>query len=157
MPTNQFAGFNYPHTIYTLPSPLGPAGVKKKREMRKVCGPYYTRKPNAIVKGPHPGGMFYLDSDFQPGRRWKWCDEIISVRHTGWYCDDYFHQTIRGIVISLSHGKFLAGWSMGEHMISEFGGELYDDERDAAYAADEMARAAAELQREYQEEHREEV
>ena len=57
----------------------------------------------------------------------------------------------------LPHNRgFLAGWSMGEGMISEIEYTVYDDERDAAWAADSLAENAAEKEREFQESQEEE-
>lgn len=148
-----FAGFNYPKSIYQLPTPCNLEGVRKKRALRKYCGPYYQNNP-APVTGPHPGGFFYLSSDFEPGRYIKRADEIIRLDHTGWFCDDFPDQTIHGIVIYLPHGKFLAGWSMGEGMASNYDGDIYDDETEAAHVADQIAEIAAENAREYQEDQR---
>ena len=52
----------------------------------------------------------------------------------------------------LPHNRgFLVGWSMGEGMISEIEYTIYDDERNAARAADSLAEEAAEKEREFQE------
>ena len=52
----------------------------------------------------------------------------------------------------LPHNRgFLAGWSMGEGMISEIEYTVYDDERNAAWAADSLAEDVAEKEREFQE------
>ncbi|WP_197517127.1 MULTISPECIES: hypothetical protein [Burkholderia] len=108
------------------------------------CGEYYhTPKPNSTGKG------FYLESDGMPALRWTWCDEIdgANIEHTGWFTDEHGDgNTIRGIVFRLPHGRgFLPGWSMGERMASEIEySHVYDDERDAARAADDMAERVSE-------------
>lgn len=100
---------------------------------------------------------FYLESDFMPGLRRKWCDEIptIRIRHKGWFCDESHDSTIRGLVFRLPHGRgFLIGWSMGEGMASGIGyGQIWekDDETGAAIAADSLAQNIAEKERECQE------
>jgi predicted GNAT superfamily acetyltransferase len=66
----------------------------------------------------------------------------VRIDHTGWFCDEYGTK-IRGIVVALPHGRFLAGWSMGEGMASTVDADLYDTAEDAAYAADSMAESAA--------------
>lgn len=143
-----FAGFQWPRYVARMAQ--GPAQLRKKWASRKVCGEYYhAPKPEAagIGKG------FYLNSDGQPFTRWQWCDEVDGVRieHTGWYADEYGDgEKIRGIVVALSHGRFLAGWSMGEHMASTVDADLYDSANDAAYAADRKAEQAADNEREYQ-------
>lgn len=96
---------------------------------------------------------FYLDDYGMPGLRWTWCDEVSSagIKHTGWYCDDYYDEKIRGIVLRLPRSRgFLAGWSMGECMASNVDYYVFESEHDAAQCADSMAENAAEREREYQ-------
>lgn len=145
-----FASFKYPKTIYQLPTPCNLQGLKKKHELRKHCGPYYKPEP-CPVTGVHPGGSFYLYSDFMPGRSWQWADEIVNLEHTGWFCDEHGGTIARGLVIGLPHGRFLVGWSLGENMASGYAGTLYDNIEEAARAADEEARIVAEHEREYHE------
>ena len=126
--------------------------LKKRRGKNRVCGPYYTTRK--LIAGPHPGKSFYLESDFAPVLRWRWCDDVTSrITHTGWYADEYGGgDKIRGIVFRLPRSRgFLAGWSMGEGMITELDCEVFDDETNAAYAADSMAEYVADQERDYQE------
>lgn len=143
------AGFNELQRFYFF-TPM--SELKKCRGKNRVCGPYTTTRK--LITGSHPGKTFYLDSDFQPFNRWTWADNVADTRihHTGWYCDEYQDSKIRGIVVNLPHSKFLAGWSMGEGMISEIDGTVYLDEREAAWAADSLAEQVAEKERECQEE-----
>ena len=57
----------------------------------------------------------------------------------------------RGKVGRSIERDYLAGWSMGIGTASEIDCAIYDDEIDAAYAADSMAEDAAEREREYKE------
>lgn len=117
---------------------------------------YHAPRPETVGTGRG----FYLDSDGQPFTRWQWCDEVDGVRiyHTGWFCDEYGDGgKIRGIVVALPRGRFLAGWSMGEGMASTVDADLYDTADAAAYAADSMAESAAENEREYQTQQTEEM
>jgi hypothetical protein len=147
-PEFTFAGFQFPKWAWTLPR-----GSKAKRlasYKNPVCGPY------SISPAPNDckGTSFYLDSDFMPGLRWQWCDDVAgSIRHTGWFTTEYGDgDKIRGLVMRLPHGRgFLAGWSMGESMISYVESSAYESENDAAHAADSLAEDAAEKEREYQE------
>jgi hypothetical protein len=146
-----FAGFNFPRAIAMLPCEPLAQRVGKKR----YTGPY-SHAPKPIVQGTHPGGSFYHDSDFAPGLRFTWCDEVsgVRIRHTGWFCDEYQSAKIRGLVFRLPHGRgFLAAWSMGEGMASAFDGSIYDREANAAWAADSLAENAAEAQREHEAEY----
>lgn len=139
-----FAGFNFPRYI--------PEFSKSRFDRRTFrCVYYHAPQPLTVS---HPGQSFYLDNAGSPSR-WLWCDDVQGVRidHTGWYTDEYGDsEKIRGIVVRLPHGRYLAGWSMGEGMASSVDGVIYDDEREAARAADSAAEYAAEQEREYQEE-----
>ena len=152
-----YAGFEYPFTFGILPrGPLSKRLAEFKVDHgHKTCGPYYRDEPH-----PNSDGLsFYLESDFMPGLRWEWCDEVSDVRsidHTGWFTNEFCDDKIRGLVMRLPHERgFLAGWSMGEHMASGVEYTIYDDIVDAAHAADSLAEHMAEKQREYEEENRE--
>ena len=145
IPRFTFAGFQWPRYVATL---TRIDGLRAKRETRKFTGGYYhSPKPNAP-----DGTVFYLDDAGQPFTRWRWCDDIdSSIRHTGWWFDDECDEKIRGIVILLPHGRYMAGWSMGEHMASAIEPGIFDDIDEAARMADEHARVAADNECEYQE------
>lgn len=148
-----FASFPLSRPIYILPKQCHPSVrldiYRKRRESRKRCGPY------TIHSAPSSSttAFFYHDSDFAPGLRWDWCDDVAPIKHTGWFCDEYQSETIRGLVFRLPKGRgYLAGWSMGEGMASEVNTSyVYAEARDAGFAADSMAESAAEREREYQE------
>jgi len=149
----EFAGFTFPRYVATLTT--GTNNLRKKRETRKVCGAYYhAPKPDS-----NNGRGFYLNDAGQPFTRWRWCDDVVSsIRHTGWFIDDFgTGEKIRGIVVSLPHGRFLAGWSMGEGMASTVDSCVYDSAEDAAFAADSMAEYAADNEREYRAAHVEDL
>jgi hypothetical protein len=149
-----FAGFSFPRHIPRLvkpgdcglPAPLA-RGAGKRHRFKANTSYYVSPAPNS------DGTSFYLDSDFAPGLRWQWCDEVAGTRidHTGWWTDEFGDgDTIRGIVMRLPHGRgFLAGHSMGESMASTVEYRVYDDECEAARAADRLAEIYAEAERDY--------
>ena len=141
----QFAGFQWPRYVATM-TPL--SGLRKKREGRRFTGGYY----HAPTPDSNKGSGFYLGDAGQPFTRWQWADEACdSIQHSGWFTDDYGDsEKIRGIVILLPHGRYMAGWSMGEGMASTIEPDVFDDINDAAHMADEHARVAADNEREYQ-------
>ena len=147
----QFAGFQWPRYVATL-TPL--SGLRKKREGRRFTGGYY----HAPTPNSNNGRGFYLGNAGQPFTRWEWCDDVdTSIRHTGWVTDDYSTiDKIRGIVILLPHGRFMAGWSMGKGMASTIEPGVFDDINEAAQMADEHARCAADAEYEYQRLHNDE-
>ena len=146
-----FAGFKFPKHLWSLPK--GSFAKRLARRNPVTTGEYiHGAKPDCRVKS------FYLDSDFMPALRWQWCDDVCSsIRHTGWYCDSFQDSTIRGLVMRLPKNRgFIAGWSMGEGMISEVEYTIYDDKLDAARVADSLAEDVAEKEREFQESQEEE-
>lgn len=141
-----FAGFTWPRYVATL-TPL--SGLRKKREMRKVCGGYY----HAPTPNSNNGRGFYLGNAGQPFTRWQWADDVegAHISHSGWFTDDYGDsEKIRGIVVLLPHGRYMAGWSMGKGMASTIEPGVFDDIVDAARVADSIAENAADNEREYQ-------
>lgn len=153
-PAFSFAGFTFPKWIFTLPR--GSKAQRLERMRRPFCGPYYhAPEPR---KGTDGGVGFYLDSDGMPGLRWKWADEVVRLKHAGWFADEFGDQTIRGLVMRLPHGRgFLAGWSMGAGMASAVDCYVYPDEESAAWAADSIAENVAEDERDYRAEQEEGV
>lgn len=148
-----FAGFNWPRRVAILPR--GSRADRVRNHTAPVCGPYYCA-PSPVAPGG--GAFFYLESDFAPGLRMAWCDDIDgTIRHNGWYLtDDGDGDTVRGIVARLPHSRgFLAGWSMGAGMASELSATIYDDESDAAQAADAGAESLAERERDTERDYRE--
>lgn len=81
------------------------------------------------------------------------CDanEILSSRYTprdarvaGWYADSYHDARIIGIVASLPHGRYLAGYRHTGTGARVYLADIYDTRLEAALMADEHARVAAE-------------
>jgi hypothetical protein len=140
-----FAGFTWPRAVAMLPE--GALARRISRMRRPLTGPY-CHAPEPRTPGEQ-AKFFYLDSEFMPGLRWRWCDEVVkSIRHTGWFYNDIHDEKIRGLVMQLPHGRgYLAGWSMGKGMASLLDLSVYPDAIGAAQAADDMAHYAAE--REY--------
>lgn len=146
--TFQWAGFTFPRRIVGLPR-----GSKADRMQAaragNACGPYYT-SPKPITGGAHPGrGGYHSRAGIDGLRRVEYADDIsgAGIRHRGWFCDEDQDQTIRGIVVRLTHGRMLVGWSMGEGMYASIEcDEIFTDEIEAAQRADELA----ESEREYQ-------
>lgn len=136
-----FASIEYPKKLWSLPTGTLAKRLADHKEGKRFVSGYYQNEP-----GINPDGkMFYLESDFMPGLRWQWADEIVNIRHTGWFTDPYKVDKIRGLVFRLSHERgFLAAWSMGKEMIGEVEYYIYGDERQAAFAADKLAQSKAE-------------
>ena len=68
--------------------------------------------------------------------------------HTGWFCDVDCYEKAIGIVASLSHNRFIAGYRWTSNDERVYFEEVFTDENDAAKMADEHARIFAESARE---------
>lgn len=81
-------------------------------------------------------------------RNERFCDDVARVDHTGWHTDIDGDEKARGIVGNLPHGRFIAGyhWSSNDERV--YFPEVYDDETEAAHAADSHAEQSAESARE---------
>lgn len=155
----EFASFAYPKPLFVTPRGKPAQRLAAKRAgtgYKFAAGGYFSPKPCPLESQDEKGKGFYLESTGggQPfGLRWDWADEVADIRHTGWFCDDYQDEKIRGIVLRLPKGRgFLAGWSMGEGMASEVEYYVYETIREAARAADSLAESAAEKERDFREE-----
>lgn len=80
-------------------------------------------------------------------RRETTCAEL-GRNYRGYYADD-MGTTISGIVASLTHGRFIAGYEVSDTGERVYYGDIYSDEYECAKMADEYARVAAEKEREY--------
>lgn len=81
-------------------------------------------------------------------RNERFCDEVEGVRmeHTGYYTDTHRVDLVRGIVASLPHGRFIAGYHMTGNGERVYFADLHTDEKDAARMADEHARVVGEAE-----------
>lgn len=150
--TFQWAGFSFPRRIVGLPRGSKADRLQAARE-NKACGPYH-HAPKPITGGAHPGrGGYHSRAGINGLRRVEYADDIsgAGIRHKGWFCDEFGGETIRGIVVRLTHGRMLAGRTMGEGMCASIEcDEIFTDEIEAAQRADGLAESAAESEREYQ-------
>ena len=78
----------------------------------------------------------------------RFCDDVERIEHTGWFTDTDGSEKARGIVARITHGRFIAGyhWSSNDERV--YFPEVYDDETEAARAADSHAESFAESARE---------
>lgn len=112
------------------------------------------------MQGAEIGG--YLKGDTVDGGWWTLRVSLApsrdvslprSVRDTiGYYTtDDGWGDTMKPIVARLSHGRVLAGWTMGEGMSTAVDvSHVFTDERDAWLSAHDMTERDAETERDYQ-------
>lgn len=95
--------------------------------------------------------IHYCDKGKPYFKRERYSDDIVAMRHTGWSIDTECSETLRGIVVRLPHGRYLAGYfnsAMDEHV---YYSTIHHDEDEAARIADEHARVIAEQELEYSE------
>lgn len=150
-----FKYLNPNHSLFTVSKMSAQLRLQEARKWRErsphwfpfgPCGNYHYRSD-----ADQEYMSFYLESDFMPDLRWQWADEVTrSIEHLGWFTDEFGDaEKARGFIMRLPHGRgFLAGWSLGEGMCAEVERYIYDNETDAAHAADSMAEHVAEKERE---------
>ena len=78
----------------------------------------------------------------------KFADEVSRIDHTGWFTNTDQSEKARGIVARLTHGRFIAGYHCDSNDERTYFPEIFDDEEDAARAADSHAESFAEMARE---------
>jgi hypothetical protein len=132
--------------------------LRERLESRKYCGPYQWRPTQ-----PGKGRCFYQASKGlwmdQRGSsfdlRIEEANDHLPSYHRqpiGYYADNFQDTTLTPIVARLPHGRgFLAGWTMGRGMLACVDADIYDDIRDAAWAAHSIAACAAERERDREE------
>jgi hypothetical protein len=145
-----------------LPKPTTRAACMARIEQaRKATVPVFDRGFNGEGRSREP--VIYSDSratifrDESPVHEVQtWKDYARRDFHTGWYTDPDGTSSkdgtglCWGMIASLSHGRFLAGYEMGGSNARTYFLEVHDTERDACLAADEHARVIAEQERDYQ-------
>lgn len=80
--------------------------------------------------------------------REQYADEVVNLDHTGWLSDAGSHEKVRGLVVALPHGRFLAGYHWSDNGERVYFSDIYDCQHDAARAADGHAETFAETCRE---------
>jgi hypothetical protein len=83
----------------------------------------------------HSGAQFRNERDA--------CD-VVRLQHTGWFTDRYQDETAVGIIASLPHGRFIAGYRWTSNDERVYFDDVFTNEDDAARIADEHARVFAE-------------
>lgn len=102
------------------------------------------------VRGRVPVLVSFEHPDYY-GWRMTFADEVehSAVDHTGWFTDEDCTRTLRGLVIRLPRGRFLAGYysnDNGEYVIFR---EVFDSIRDAAQYGDKQAERLADDERDH--------
>lgn len=113
---------------------------------------------------PPAGTLLWIEDAEDIARSIRYAWKINSHLARGYYVDGVAQdETASGVVLRLSHGRFLAGVAdpynfNGETMAGPCvieTGEVFTDENDAARAADHLAERYAENERDFQREERE--
>lgn len=128
--------------------------------------------PSRAIAGERVPGYHFIPRTSADGTRYVdsgRVSEVPDLDHTGWYADDpELGDTplMVPILLALPHGRFLAGYRFCDYKGRPYsdadnGGTfdvtaVYLDKREAGHMANEEARIAAEHERDYQEEQREE-
>lgn len=145
------------------------------RKAGERCPSYFGAASEATMlrdeRGPRLNYGDGLGVDIDPLRPFRflgWADEVCrSIQHTGWFADGEGFDQFRGVVFQIparrGQSRYLAGAEWGKPTRRDFGSgagwvdcsEIYDTPEDAAHAADDLARIAAESAWEewYEQEH----
>lgn len=81
-------------------------------------------------------------------------EQFVKTDHNGWYTNEYGETArdgsglARGIIVALSHGRFIAGYWWGDNGERVYFPEIFTDESEAARYADSYAERFADDARE---------
>ena len=122
-----------------------------KGKNRYVPGPTECGKPFAAYGET---GMRWVENAGRIMRKVGFADDIINLRHKGWYADDNCDETIRGVVYQLPtrNGKLQFAYGYADPIndgAACLSFDLIDDKDTAAHWADGIAEREAEEQRDY--------
>lgn len=70
--------------------------------------------------------------------------DVLRLLHTGWFTDSYQEETAIGIIASLTHGRYIAGYRWTSNDERVYFDDVFTNEDAAARMADEHARVFAE-------------
>lgn len=152
---------------HPVKNPHCPESFKPRswRELRRYTLANYAAAFGVADRGSDTGPsgnsepvLYAFHPETLPVRSLRDVQQILKlINHTGWYCDDDdASQLCVGVVASLPHGKFLAGYRLTDSgEVALFANRLFDDERDAAHFADSVAEQYAERERDYLAQYRE--
>jgi len=121
------------------------------RKMR-ACGYHNVRQYCAdLSQGRNGGDTVWYTHTGEAFRNERDADDIVSRLPSGWFTDNDQNDKAVGIVASLPHNRFIAGyrWTCNDERV--YFGEVFTDEDDAARMADEHARVFSEQAREQDE------
>ncbi len=103
-------------------------------------------------------GLRWIENASQGLRFTGYCDKINRfIDHTGWFTNEFQEEKLRGVVYQLPARKgkaqFIAGYTdpCNDDCARIDFNNIYDDENEAARAADRIAEKTAESEREYNE------
>lgn len=106
-------------------------------------------KSNALYQGFNGNTTIWYSFDGAQFRNERDAHEVVNLNHTGWYTDADWNELAIGIIGSLPHGRFIAGYRLSDSGQRVYYPELFDNEKDAARMADEHARVIGEQESEY--------
>ena len=70
--------------------------------------------------------------------------EVVRLGHDGWFTDSYQDETAIGIVASLPHGRFIAGYRWTSNDERVYFDDVFTDEIEAARMADKHSKVFSE-------------
>lgn len=125
------------------------AGGRDWKRARAYSHGSYAAAHGLLSQGSEgPGRPIWYTHGGSEFRNERQAREIVSRLPLGWYTDVDACDTATGIVAGLSHGRYIAGYLWTSNGERVYFPRVYDDERDAAYAADSHAEQFADSARE---------
>ena len=133
--------------------------IRQAREwLESGKSPYKIPAPSPIYYNPAKDGCRWIENPENGLRVKGYADEMAQrMNHKGWFIDDFQSEVYRGQVFQLpardGKPRFLAGYedAHGNDAAYIDFSAVFDDETEAAYAADRMAERDARETREYNE------
>lgn len=127
---------------------LQPGDWRKARDTTLAQYEHYFGR---LSQGHNDDGPIWYSFNRGHFRHEKTCADLLGWNYQGYYADSEGRELISGIVASLTHGRFIAGYGVSETGERVYYGQIFDNEYEAARTSDDYARAIAESEREYQE------
>lgn len=113
---------------------------------------------SSVMGAANESGHAWCEDVHEIGLRFVgYADEIVNLRHTGWFADNFQDETFRGAVWQWparnGEPRYVAGYGdpNNEGAARLDMTSITDDKTEAAYRADRVAERDAESEREYQE------
>lgn len=118
---------------------------------RYTMGSYAAAYCSSISQGFDGKSPIWYSHQGEQFRNERDAGEVVRLGHTGWYTDSYQGGLALGIIASLPHGRYIAGYRWTDNDERVYFGDVFTNEEEAARMADDHARVFAENCRDHEE------